>query len=82
MDVAKPRRQAFVIEVIADAGEAWYGTITHIAPTHDGTRPKVYFRRLVEIPLVIAPYLQDLGTDLGPSWHLWRWALGLGRLRS
>lgn len=82
MDVPETRRHAFVIEVRADAGDNWYGAIWHVGTSREDEHTRLYFRRLADIPLYIAPYLQDLGIDLGLGWLLWRWVFGLGRARA
>ena len=56
----------------------WHGTITHI-PSGD----RQYFRRLRDIPALIAPHLEALGIRPGRLERLrrWLWRLAASRRR-
>jgi hypothetical protein len=75
-EVSEMKSHSFVVKVAVDAKDKWHGYISHVS---EGERK--YFRHLNEIPLFIAPYLQDLNIDLGADWPLWCWVFSLGQKR-
>lgn len=70
---AEGRTQSFVVRLWMEEPRVghpslWRGHITHV-----GTRERRHFRRLEDIPLFIAPYLEQLGGSIGWCWRTRRW---------
>ena len=74
MDLPETTTNSFIIkiwleETIEEAGRAtWRGHITHVP---SGERR--YLENLDDVSTVIAPYLMEMGVELGTLWRLRRW---------
>jgi hypothetical protein len=74
MALLEDSTQVFIVRVwlepreIHDAPVAWRGVIEHVP---GGERR--YVLDLDDIPANIAPFLEELGIDLGTRWRLRKW---------
>jgi hypothetical protein len=74
MDFLETNTHSFIVkiwleETAEEAGQAvWRGHITHVPSSK-----RRYFQDLENVPLFIAPYLQEMGVDFRPPWRLKRW---------
>jgi hypothetical protein len=70
---AEGRTQSFVVRLWLEEaphghGASWRGHITHV-----GTNERRHIRRLDDIGAFIAPYLEQIGGDVGWCWRTRRW---------
>ncbi|MEZ4660563.1 MAG: hypothetical protein R2911_23655 [Caldilineaceae bacterium] len=71
MNSIQPQTHSFVIKVWLEEdtrAAAWRGQITHVP---SGRRQ--HFTALAEIPLLIAPFLEEPNRQLALHWRILRW---------
>jgi hypothetical protein len=85
MDLGERDTHSFIVKIwqeesVEEAGGAlWRGRITHVPDS-----AQTHFQDLMDIPLFIIPYLQEMGFQVGIRWRLcqrFQWLAGFRRHR-